>query len=628
MVKPNKLPPNNSHRPISSRVDVVALKKPGKLPGDSQVEAKTTESHVFNLPNIRRWSGSQKILSFLLFSLLIFIIGMFSLRAAYAQRVYPGVWGNGIYLGGLTKNDAKKLLDEQTATFIDTPLFVTNGQNNTKIDLHSIDLTYNNQTLVDELYAQCRTGSIFNRLSQQISLMLGGAKKNTSNLNYSGEKLSSTLDEVYNKTAAPVSNATFDYADNKLTVEPGKNGQRLDLGGLILDIDNHLRLLDIKQIKAESITIKPLVGDDTIAANRMAIENFVSKPLKLTGADKSWNIEVKNIVSWLKYPGAANTVVKNKPLLTSYYSKIETDSQFSFDRSEIKNYLGEIAGQINVDAQDAQLTIEGDKATVFKQSRDGKKLDIDKSADVIFAALTSANSASRTVALQINTTKADVDDDNINNLGIKELLSEGVSYFPGSSAARLTNVRIGASKFNGVLLKPDDTFSFGALLGDVGPEQGYAKSYVILDGKQGTDYGGGLCQVSSTAYRAALLAGLPIVERHNHAFAVSYYTEPYGVPGVDATIYYPQVDMKFKNDTGAYILIQTEMKGTTLKFRFYGTKTKSGVIRGPQFISGNNDANQPSHTVFYRDVMVNGAVAKTDTINTYYKSALDYPHIN
>jgi len=98
------------------------------------------------------------------------------------------------------------------------------------------------------------------------------------------------------------------------------------------------------------------------------------------------------------------------------------------------------------------------------------------------------------------------------------------------------------------------------------------------------------------------------------------------VPGVDATIYYPSVDFKFKNDTGSYILIQTIMQGTTLKFDFFGTKTKTGNIRGPQFVTGSSDATQPSHTVFYRDVLdLAGNVTKTDKFDTYYKSSKDFP---
>ena len=119
------------------------------------------------------------------------------------------------------------------------------------------------------------------------------------------------------------------------------------------------------------------------------------------------------------------------------------------------------------------------------------------------------------------------------------------------------------------------------------------------------------------------------MERHPHSFAVSFYTAPYGVPGVDATIYYPQDDLKFTNDTGAYILIQTIMQGESLKFDFYGTKTKSGVIRGPFFISGSNNAAQSSQTVFYRDVLDNsGAVIKTDTITSNYAPSTNFPIIS
>lgn len=187
-------------------------------------------------------------------------------------------------------------------------------------------------------------------------------------------------------------------------------------------------------------------------------------------------------------------------------------------------------------------------------------------------------------------------------------------------------MRAGASKFNGVLLKPGETFSFGKLLGEVDASTGYVPELVILGDHEEKQYGGGLCQVSSTAFRAALAAGLPITERVNHAFAISYYTWPYAAPGVDATIYYPAVDFKFVNDTGHYILMQTTMSGVDLKFDFFGTKTKTGVVRGPTFVTGSNDATVPSHTVFYRDVMdLDGKVIRTDTFHTYYKSSKDFP---
>jgi vancomycin resistance protein YoaR len=269
--------------------------------------------------------------------------------------------------------------------------------------------------------------------------------------------------------------------------------------------------------------------------------------------------------------------------------------------------------------------MQDDQLTVSQASHGGVKVDQDAAITDILASLKKSGD-DRQVNLQLQTTAAEVNETNLANLGIKELISTGETMFPGSSSSRLINIRAGAKRFNNVLLKPGETFSFGKILGDVGPETGYVPELVILADHEEKQYGGGLCQVASTAYRAALLAGLPITERHNHSFAVSFYTAPFGVPGVDATIYYPQVDLKFTNDTGSYILIQTLMQGTNLKFFYYGTKTKTGVIRGPEFISGTTDATLPSKTVFYRDILdLAGNVTKTDTVTTSYKSSKDYP---
>jgi vancomycin resistance protein YoaR len=287
--------------------------------------------------------------------------------------------------------------------------------------------------------------------------------------------------------------------------------------------------------------------------------------------------------------------------------------------------VADLAKGIDQNAQNAQHDMENGQLAVVAPSRDGVKVDQADTVSQITDALKKSGS-DRHINLKLQTAVADVNENNLSSLGIKELISEGETTFPGSTANRIINVRQGAKQFNDVLLKPGDVFSFGKLLGDVGPETGYVPELVILANHEEKQYGGGLCQVATTAYRAALLAGLPIVERHNHSFAVSYYTAPYGVPGVDATIYYPQVDLKFTNDTGSYILIQTIMQGTDLKFDFYGTKTKTGQIRGPQFISGSTDSTKASKTVFYRDVLdLNGNVTKTDTITTSYQPSTDFP---
>ncbi len=121
-----------------------------------------------------------------------------------------------------------------------------------------------------------------------------------------------------------------------------------------------------------------------------------------------------------------------------------------------------------------------------------------------------------------------------------------------------------------MLIPPGEVFSFTNTVGDITAATGFKQAYVIKSGRTVLDDGGGICQVSTTLFRAALNAGLPIVSRTAHAYRVGYYEQGYA-PGIDATIYYPSVDFQFKNDTPKYLLIQTRVIGTSLTIDLYGT---------------------------------------------------------
>jgi len=227
------------------------------------------------------------------------------------------------------------------------------------------------------------------------------------------------------------------------------------------------------------------------------------------------------------------------------------------------------------------------------------------------------------IKMNIVTKVPEIREDNLGILGIFELISEGISSFSGSPSNRIHNIKKGASKFNGVLVKPGEEFSFNKTLGPVGSATGFLPELVIKENKTIPEYGGGLCQVSTTAFRAALLAGLPILERKEHAYRVKYYEWLYG-SGVDATIYSPHPDMRFKNDTGHYILIQTRVSGTKLVFDFYGSKDgRNGVINKPTILWSSPDGSLA--TVFTRNIFQNGKLVKTDTFKSLFKSPSLFP---
>jgi vancomycin resistance protein YoaR len=181
----------------------------------------------------------------------------------------------------------------------------------------------------------------------------------------------------------------------------------------------------------------------------------------------------------------------------------------------------------------------------------------------------------------------------LRDLGIAEVVTVGESVYAGSPVNRRHNIATGLARFNGHVIPQGTVFSFDQVLGRVDGTTGYRKELVIKGARTEPDYGGGLCQVSSTAYRGAWEHGFPIEQRINHSYAVSYY----GPVGTDATVYPPNPDVKFTNDGPSALLIQTYSdENDHAYFIYYGTKDarESGVY-GP-FI-WNRSSPPPDKTI-------------------------------
>jgi vancomycin resistance protein YoaR len=170
-------------------------------------------------------------------------------------------------------------------------------------------------------------------------------------------------------------------------------------------------------------------------------------------------------------------------------------------------------------------------------------------------------------------------DESLQAMGIREVVTVGESVFSKSPVNRRHNIKVGLSKFNGHIIPQGSVFSFDEVLGPVNDKTGYRKELVIQKDATLPNYNGGLCQVSSTAYRGPWEYGMPIIQRKNHSYAVSYYSPQ----GTDATIYPPNVDMKFLNDTPGALLIQTALdEQDRAFFIYYGTKdTRTSEVFGP-----------------------------------------------
>lgn len=167
------------------------------------------------------------------------------------------------------------------------------------------------------------------------------------------------------------------------------------------------------------------------------------------------------------------------------------------------------------------------------------------------------------------------------NLGIRQLLAEATTSFAGSSYERRFNIALGASRLNGVQIAPGQTFSFAKAMGEVSERTGFKKAFVISGEQTVEGVGGGMCQVSTTLFRSAYFSGLPIVQRRPHSYQVRYYQPT----GLDAAVFLPSLDLKFKNDTPGHLLIQSSVSGSRLTFRVFGTKDREVTWSNPVTIS-------------------------------------------
>lgn len=284
---------------------------------------------------------------------------------------------------------------------------------------------------------------------------------------------------------------------------------------------------------------------------------------------------------------------------------------------KISEYLKTIAPNIHKEPVNARFQFKNGTTEILMPSLSGQRLDIERSAELIKRSI--LNGQTETFLL-IDSIEPDITLEKVNSLGINTLIGRGESNFSGSSSARIQNIKVASARFNGLIIKPDEEISFNEILGEVDGKSGYAEEKVIKNHKMVYEFGGGVCQVSSTLFRAAIYAGLPIIERRPHAFAVQYYNPQ----GFDATIYPGVTDLKFLNNSGGHALVQFKIVGTKLFFEIYGVSNGRKVeVIGPFQYDQQSDGSMKAY--FERRTTQADGTIKSERFNSTYKSPALYP---
>ncbi|MBX3013250.1 MAG: VanW family protein [Caldilineaceae bacterium] len=550
---------------------------------------------------------------FFLLLLLTIIAGSITWQFWHTNRIYGGVQVAGVSIGGLTRAAALQKLEQQLPAGPSPAVSLQYGDQQWPVSAAQVAAQTDLLGAVNQAYLVGRQGSWANRLVGQGVALLGGTNIQPV-VTFHTEGLRQALRTI----AAQVSHPGQAARQIGEVMLPAEAGVTVDIEGTLSRLLTALQSPATPTLVRTPLAVVEMAPPVAAAPTATALTTQHALPAPLQLYDNRYGLQL-----------ALDPVLLNKIILQR--------DPIQLDEATLRQQLTTWAQQLDIQPQDARLRFNAATGgiTVIQQSQMGRQLDI----EATFAAAREAllNQSSQAQLVMVEAAPA-VDMNRVAEMGIRELVASGTSYFQGSSAARVHNIVVAAEKFEGLVIPPGGIFSFNEGVEDVSAANGFEDSLIIWGDQTATGVGGGVCQVSTTVFRAAYNAGLPIVERYNHGYVVSWY----GEPGLDATIYTPTVDFRFRNDTGAYLLIDPVVDASSgvLTFNLYGTKPNRQVTVGaPQ----QRDIKEPSPpeyrvdaamaagqqkqveweqrgmTVSVTRTIVENGTTRTDTITSHYQ---------
>lgn len=479
----------------------------------------------------------------------------------YRGRIYPGVAVAQQVAGAMTIPELTAALTTRRDTLLAHGLWLDIGGELVNLplevsssdpDLARVPVEYDLSSAIDAAYRVGRQGSLWSQFVEPLQLRwLGRAVE----VPYQMDELTVTglLHAVLDRRQTPPVPAQLSVTpDGTVTVVAEQDGAVFDYPAALTEIRRRMSQLDASPVSLRLVTVPASIRAAETGLAVVAAQTLLatSTPTLVTG-DRRWEISRDTLLAWLEFQReeAPDGAVR-----------------LGFRVDLVQQFLAEVAKQVDVAAQDAKFRLENGRVVEFQASRDGLAVDI---AATFHGLRQEYLTLQRTeIPLVVVTAPAKVATGDLNDLGIRELLGVGRSNFKGSPKNRRHNIQAGVDSLNGILIAPEEEFSLLQALGAVDGEHGYLRELVIKGDRTTPEFGGGLCQIGTTTFRAALQSGLPITKRQNHSFRVRYYDPP----GMDATIYDPAPDFRFLNDTGYTILFLAAIEEDELVFSFYGTK--------------------------------------------------------
>jgi len=513
---------------------------------------------------------------------LLVLIGGFALYVkAYQNRILPNTEIGGISVGGLTQEKAEEKLNNASKIPSEGKVKLRINDKTPEESTDNLGLNYDVAKSVENTYFFGHENNYLQSYWHHFQVLVI-PRRTSPELESTPTALEGWVNKVASEVDEPLQNANIEVQNGEASISEPRQGKLLnqqETYDRILTAFLHFTLPDLVVERQDTL---PQISKADAEAMVQNAKDLVKDSLYIEVGGDKFTVTSNKIGKWIELK--INSKTKEKYV--------------SFNDDDIRLYLDDsVAPSVNVTPRDAKFSFSGGKMTAITKSVDGKTLDTDVATSEIIKTLES-KTANRTIAFELKTQVATINENLIgaaDKLGIKERIGTATTSFGNSPSNRIHNIKNGAQYLSGIIIAPGETFSTVGHLGRIDGSSGYLPELVIKEDRTIPEFGGGLCQVSTTLFRAAMHSGLNITERANHSYRVSYYEPPVGM---DATIYSPRPDLKFVNNTPAHILVQSSVSGNQITFDLYGTSDDRRVeISNPEVY----DIVSPGDTIYVDD---------------------------
>jgi vancomycin resistance protein YoaR len=477
----------------------------------------------------------------------------------------------GVAVGGLTYDDALRAV-ESAFTYPATAVFTFRDPADTAPDAPFWQLTADElgvrvdaRAAVDEAYARGRGGDALADTVTQALLWLNGEALSPT-ITYDQNVALARLRAIAEEIEQAGMDGALIVSGTQVTAAAGQAGRALDIPATLAALDGAIARLNTGgEIALVIRQYTPGVGGVELAEARARAA--LSGPLTLIADDNAggtlgpWTITTEQLAALLRV-----VLVDQGDGTQAYSVEIDLDA--------FSAYLETLAPGLVTQPVDARFHFNPTtrQLEVIRPALGGRSLNIPATIEALEAKVFSTTDRAAQMVFDYvqpryhNGVRAE-------DLGITELVVEATTTFTGSPAERRTNIAVGTALYDGIIIGPGEEFSFNTWLGDLSEEAGFTEGNVIFGGRTVQGIGGGICQVSTTIFRAAFFGGYTIIERNAHGYRVGYYEQNGFPPGLDAAIWTPERDFRFQNDTPHHLLIEASIYPGTdaLQFRFYST---------------------------------------------------------